>query len=125
MFTACANFCRLKVQKAESRRRNVSWSPFAILFAVNVTLKLLCFRTTSLLIHDDSETSRQLSFNITKLFYSGTRHSITSFIPVCLYIQITLLVELPSLEMTCVSSFIFTYISQKLFFSFLVFQFCL
>ena len=37
MFVACVNFFRFKVRKAESRRRNVSWSPFAILFAVKVT----------------------------------------------------------------------------------------
>ena len=35
---ACVNFFRFKIQKAESRRENAAWSPFAILFAVNVTL---------------------------------------------------------------------------------------
>ena len=54
---ACLNFFRFKVQKAESRQKNVAWSPFAILFAANVTLKLLYFRKTSFLIRDDSETS--------------------------------------------------------------------
>ena len=48
-----------------------------------------------LLIRDDSETSCQLSFNITKLFYFGIRHSIffgilhSSFI--CKYISLKLL----------------------------------
>ena len=41
-FTFYGNYRRglknLKIQKAESRRENVAWSPFAILFAVNVTL---------------------------------------------------------------------------------------
>ena len=83
---ACLNFFRFKVQKAESRQKNVAWSPFAILFAANVTLKLLYFRKTSFLIRDDSETSCQLSFNISKLLYFGTRHSIMRFIHVCLSI---------------------------------------
>ena len=100
LFMACVNFFRFKIQKAESRRENVAWSPFAILFAVNVTIKLHYFRITSFPIRDDSETSCQLSFNITKLFHFGTRYSITCFIPVCLQIQITPCVELPYLEMT-------------------------
>ena len=81
---AWVNFFRFKVQKAESRRKNVAWSPFAILFAVNVTFNSSILEQLFFLMRNDSETSCQLSFNVTKSFYFGTRHSISCFIHVCL-----------------------------------------
>ena len=72
---AYVNFFRFKLQKAESRRENVAWSPFAILFAVNVTLNSSILEQLPF----SYVSSCQLSFNITKIFYFGTRHSITCY----------------------------------------------
>ena len=101
LFHCLCEFFRFKVQKRKTDRKTLHSHLLQYYFPVNVTLKLHYFRITSFPIRDDSETSCQLSFNITKLFYFGTPHSITCFIPVCLQIQITSCVELPSLEMTC------------------------
>ena len=84
LFHCLCEFFRFKVQKRKTDRKTLHSHLLQYYFPVNVTLKLHYFRKTSFLIRDDSETSCQLSSNITKLFYFCTRHSIMCSIHVCL-----------------------------------------